>query len=118
MALITCPDCASDISDKATACVKCGAPIKSPYEAQKNSAQLWGFVISLPGFFLFFAAIGGFFTAAEIKIMTLGIGFNKAQIESVLQKSGYDQILWLSTIALAISLFFFWFGVKKFSSVK
>ena len=27
MALVTCPDCGAEISDKAAACIKCGAPV-------------------------------------------------------------------------------------------
>ena len=30
MALIKCPDCGHDVSDRATACVNCGAPIAAP----------------------------------------------------------------------------------------
>lgn len=44
MALITCPDCGKDISDKATACIHCGCPIETipakttmPSEQHKNN---------------------------------------------------------------------------------
>jgi len=30
MALIKCKECGTDVSDRATTCVKCGAPIKAP----------------------------------------------------------------------------------------
>lgn len=30
MALITCPECGNQVSDKAAACPKCGAPIAAP----------------------------------------------------------------------------------------
>jgi uncharacterized membrane protein YvbJ len=38
MALITCPECNNEISDKATACIKCGNPIKK-MENQANSTN-------------------------------------------------------------------------------
>jgi hypothetical protein len=30
MPLIQCPDCGTSISDRAVACVKCGAPVENP----------------------------------------------------------------------------------------
>ena len=33
MALIKCPECGSEISDKALQCIKCGYPINSPHVA-------------------------------------------------------------------------------------
>ena len=36
MALITCPECSSEISDRAASCPKCGAPIASTTEAPKR----------------------------------------------------------------------------------
>jgi len=34
MALINCPECTSEISDKAPSCPKCGAPIAQVAEKQ------------------------------------------------------------------------------------
>jgi hypothetical protein len=40
MALTTCPDCKAEVSDQATACVKCGRPITTPErEAKKEASQ-------------------------------------------------------------------------------
>ena len=41
MALIKCPECGKEISDKATACPNCGAPVQAPgclvhFERKKN----------------------------------------------------------------------------------
>jgi len=31
MALIKCPDCSKEISDKAFVCIECGRPMRTPY---------------------------------------------------------------------------------------
>lgn len=36
MALINCPECNKQISDKATICVGCGAPVVPPKQPQKE----------------------------------------------------------------------------------
>jgi len=43
MALIVCPECRREVSDKATVCVNCGAPI-----AQQNPQQVNGVLYSQP----------------------------------------------------------------------
>ena len=37
MALIKCPECGKEISDKASNCILCGCPIRDVYEAQDTS---------------------------------------------------------------------------------
>ena len=39
MALITCPDCSSEISDAALTCPKCGRPISNKSESDLNTIQ-------------------------------------------------------------------------------
>ena len=39
MALINCPECGKEISDKSTACVHCGCPISTVVNAQYNQQQ-------------------------------------------------------------------------------
>jgi hypothetical protein len=70
MALITCVDCNSQISDAAPACPKCGRPVRSPARVGKGGTSVPTFagigLIGL-GVYLFFASnamlgavIGGF----------------------------------------------------------
>ena len=40
MALISCPDCGTQVSDRAPTCPKCGAPIAGSSEAAKAGALL------------------------------------------------------------------------------
>lgn len=40
MALINCPDCNSQVSDRAEACIKCGSPIAGRQEAMKIGTPL------------------------------------------------------------------------------
>ena len=39
MALIKCPDCGKEISDKATACIHCGCPIEENKEIEKSKTE-------------------------------------------------------------------------------
>ena len=39
MALITCPECGKEISDKAKTCPNCGAPVEVKTEAPENEVQ-------------------------------------------------------------------------------
>ncbi|WP_234775206.1 zinc ribbon domain-containing protein [Paraburkholderia tropica] len=43
MALIKCKECGAEISDKAPACVKCGAPVKRP--ESKTAQALGGLIV-------------------------------------------------------------------------
>lgn len=48
MALINCPECGKEISDKAKACPRCGAPAKvleSPEKAEKKTSALKVFIV-------------------------------------------------------------------------
>ncbi len=46
MAIIRCPECRAKISDKATACVKCGAPVAAGKKKKKNrGCDFFGLVI-------------------------------------------------------------------------
>lgn len=36
MALIRCPDCNAEVSDKAAACVRCGCPLSAPSHASNK----------------------------------------------------------------------------------
>lgn len=61
MALIKCPDCETDVSDKAAQCVKCGRPIEKPDEEKSAPPILLpGLVLALIGATLFFA-MGGLY---------------------------------------------------------
>lgn len=40
MAMIKCPDCGKDVSDKAKACPECGCPIDAPVCPKCGSANL------------------------------------------------------------------------------
>ena len=46
MALLSCPDCSSQISDLAWACPKCGRPMRSPMRYfGKRALILWAVLI-------------------------------------------------------------------------
>lgn len=61
MALIKCPDCGTEISDKAEDCVKCGRPTDKPDDEKKAPAILMpGMVLALIGGTLFFG-MGGLY---------------------------------------------------------
>ncbi len=83
-----------------------------------SKTQSWGVVLSVLGGFMFFAAPSGFTTAAEIKFMTSGVGLSQAQIDSVLQQSGYSGFVWGSSVLMTTSFMLLWFGIKKFTSGK
>lgn len=66
MALITCSECASEISDKASVCIRCGAPLAAeailaePVTAASEPKTKWWLWIPLAlvaAFFLFGAMI-------------------------------------------------------------
>lgn len=40
MALINCPDCNAEVSDRASSCIKCGAPIASAKEVSAVGTKL------------------------------------------------------------------------------
>lgn len=40
MALITCPECSTNVSDRAVSCPSCGCPISKPSEALPKSSAL------------------------------------------------------------------------------
>ena len=61
MALLSCPECSAEISDKAKACVKCGHPIKASTPAiRKGEGKLimWC-LLFLGSIFMILAAFGG-----------------------------------------------------------
>ena len=62
MALIKCPDCETEISDKAPACTKCGRPVEKP-ESEKKSSPLvaLGAVLGIVGATLYFTNTGGLY---------------------------------------------------------
>jgi hypothetical protein len=39
MALIQCPDCSAEVSDKAAACVRCGCPLAGAQPAEASSEE-------------------------------------------------------------------------------
>jgi hypothetical protein len=67
MALITCPECKAEISDKAAACVRCGAPItqqrpsqafdrpNTPPPPPHSTRRIWPWFVAAPilAFFAF-----------------------------------------------------------------
>ena len=62
MALITCPDCKTEISDAAPACPKCGRPPTAPsnLSATRASSTLYYAVIGfVAGFVLVWAGCAG-----------------------------------------------------------
>ena len=75
MALIKCPECGTDVSDKAVACLKCAHPIvesSSPEQVQTVKAQniektakkskvqiLFGIFLMILGFFLIIFSVSG-----------------------------------------------------------
>lgn len=61
MALITCPECATSISDKAAACPHCGYPIRPPRTVEKTPKGLWwglGCLLGIPALLIVIAVIG------------------------------------------------------------
>ena len=76
MALINCPECGKNISDKAQICIHCGYPIKSITNSVKIKMPLYsstlfiknkeyGLIRNIDGFLLWKGKIG---TLAEFKI--------------------------------------------------
>jgi len=70
MALIRCPECQKEISDKAYACPHCGNPMKDfpTQESQKSSDRFWkSMVITTLVFYVLVAILGvlGFFTVKK-----------------------------------------------------
>ena len=59
--IINCPECNSEISDKATNCPKCGFPIESDNIEENNEKESLFSILSLIFFVLFI--ISGFFVA-------------------------------------------------------
>ena len=62
MPLISCPDCGTEVSDQAPACVKCGRPIGRSQQPQQKSAatslNLWLSVLALGALGYFFLTGG------------------------------------------------------------
>ena len=55
MALIKCPECKKEISDKATQCIHCGCPIEKEKEKNiviKDSTKIWLIVCSVVCFLI------------------------------------------------------------------
>ncbi len=44
MALITCPECSTEISDTALKCTKCGVQLRKPQRSGFGKLVKWGFV--------------------------------------------------------------------------
>jgi hypothetical protein len=58
MALVTCPDCKTEVSDQAATCPKCARPVGAP--AKKDSPFIFpGLVAAVVGAGLYFGGIGG-----------------------------------------------------------
>lgn len=53
MAIIKCSECGKKISDKATKCPSCGAPV----DKKTNESAIWGFSLSIVSIFLNIVAI-------------------------------------------------------------
>lgn len=77
MALVKCAECQNDVSDKAAACPKCGAPVGKPSLPEKPKAkQTVGGV--LLGSFMMFIAMSIFFgpaVGAMIGVVMAVLGF-------------------------------------------
>ena len=61
MPLITCPDCGTEVSDQAPACVKCGRPMgesQRPHQKSIGGLKLWLFLVAL-GAIAYFLLTGG-----------------------------------------------------------
>ena len=60
MALTSCPECANDVSDKATKCPKCGARLRKPKRGFFGFIFKWLFILfTLFMVFWLFSAISG-----------------------------------------------------------
>ncbi len=46
MALINCPECGKEVSDKATTCPNCGCPINSSITDTQDMSALWTDIVS------------------------------------------------------------------------
>jgi zinc-ribbon domain len=87
MAIIKCPECGSQVSDKATACPSCAHPVGAVTLIEQTAkrwkaVQMYGVAGMLLGLLFVFAAIGsesfavsmlaGLVTAAGIAIYSVG----------------------------------------------
>lgn len=52
MTLINCPDCKTEVSDKAEKCLKCGRPIYKPEIEISETAAITGLILTILGSFI------------------------------------------------------------------
>ena len=72
MALIRCPECQNNVSDKATSCPHCGFPLSKAEKADKiksMSKSVWGFFRKIPRY------IKSFFADSILGIILCSIVF-------------------------------------------
>ena len=74
MPLITCPDCGTEVSDQAPACVKCGRPLGAPQQrSQKPTSSLRAVVLLLAVATLAYFLLTGGNPIDLIKSLTAGV---------------------------------------------
>lgn len=79
MALIKCGECGAEVSDKASACVKCGAPITQMKEEQRVTTQetgkpikaytLMAVIVLIVGMLMWISAVTGSTTEVIGKVL-------------------------------------------------
>ena len=105
MALIKCPECGKEISDKADKCINCGYPIANqskkfnPVVNHRNSnkySQRNIIVISLLSVVIIVVGVILFLNMNQQHEITIPYGLNpymdRAQIDAIMRKNGYQDL--------------------------
>lgn len=121
MSLIMCPECGSEVSDKATSCPKCGYPInkveteeeRESVRARRKSKSFFVF----GGILFVVSMIFGICTSNEelmlrARKLTSGL-YGLEEIKWLILRYVPDLILWISIILVIIGVIFLISAKKK-----
>lgn len=123
MAIIKCPECGQDVSDKATSCPKCGYPInKIEIETEEDRVVVRGrnkgkSFLTFGGILFLVSMILGTSTlntelALRAKRLTRGL-YGAEEIKWLILRYVPELLLWISIVLVIVGIIFIVINRKK-----